>query len=98
MKPPNLDQTSHANGDLRQPNLFELPHKQTVNELVQVCWTSCGKERGQHLPLSWKHLCSTLIHGKKKSSKTPKATFWLISLRLSVVLLGGGGGGEERGL
>ncbi len=48
-KPSNSDQTSHVNGDLRQHGLFELPHKQTVNELVQVCRALCGKGPAPHL-------------------------------------------------
>ena len=47
-KPSNSDQTGHVNGDLRQQGLFELPHKQTVNELVRVCRTPCGKGPAPH--------------------------------------------------
>lgn len=36
-KPSNADQTGHVNGDSHQQSLFELPHKQTINELVRVC-------------------------------------------------------------
>jgi len=48
-KPSNSDQTGHVNGDLRQQGLFELPHKQTVNELVRVCRAPCGKGPAPHL-------------------------------------------------
>lgn len=47
-KPSNSDQTGHVNGDLRQQGLFELPSKQTVNELVRVCRAPCGKGPAPH--------------------------------------------------
>lgn len=100
-KASNSDQTDHVNGDLRQQHLFELPHKQTLNELVRgppgPLWNGTSPTLGP----CWLGPANSLVlsshfHGGKKKSllifffffKKMKRGFRLVWLQPSVVFGG----------